>query len=253
MPVGRAGRQARPWYRGATRIPEVRRVLGGLHSRAMRCVWSRSARRLLVQIANGVPELHRKTHGPVHQHVSRGGPRPGENGMTNVKVDTTALLNAVDGAATRVRTKVLDFSFNELLDMYASDELIIEPRSPTSTTWTSRVTRGARACTTRRRCAASRTRRRTCTTGAPRRSTTSSRRCSRRASPPATRPRCSRATTSRRSSSISGACEGARSASEGGPTVKHLLLAWMDPMTHRVRRGGRPRASRAVWSGTWPP
>jgi hypothetical protein len=56
--------------------------------------------------------------------------------MINAKIDATALLNAVDGAATRVRTKVLDFSFNELLDMYASDELIIEPEFQRLFRWT---------------------------------------------------------------------------------------------------------------------
>ena len=43
------------------------------------------------------------------------------------KIDPTELLSAIDGAVTRVRTKALDFSFNELFDMYKSDELIIEP------------------------------------------------------------------------------------------------------------------------------
>jgi Putative transposase len=38
-------------------------VFGGLHSRAVRCVWSRSSHRLFVQITNRVPELHRKAHG----------------------------------------------------------------------------------------------------------------------------------------------------------------------------------------------
>ncbi|MBX3214328.1 MAG: DUF262 domain-containing protein [Labilithrix sp.] len=50
--------------------------------------------------------------------------------MTNTsttKTDPTALLQAIDGAVTRVRTKALDFSFNELFDMYKSKELIIEP------------------------------------------------------------------------------------------------------------------------------
>lgn len=42
-------------------------------------------------------------------------------------IDPTELLKAIDGAVTRVRTKALDFSFNELFDMYKSDELIIEP------------------------------------------------------------------------------------------------------------------------------
>lgn len=43
------------------------------------------------------------------------------------KIDPSDLLKAIDGAVIRVRTKALDFSFNELFDMYKSDELIIEP------------------------------------------------------------------------------------------------------------------------------
>lgn len=42
-------------------------------------------------------------------------------------VDPHTLLSAIDGAVTRVRTKSLDFSFNELFDMYRSNELIIHP------------------------------------------------------------------------------------------------------------------------------
>ena len=37
------------------------------------------------------------------------------------------LITAVDAAVTRVRTRALDVSFNELFDMYQSKELIISP------------------------------------------------------------------------------------------------------------------------------
>lgn len=47
--------------------------------------------------------------------------------MTNLQSEAAALLIAIDNAVTRVRTKSLDFSFNELLDMYNNDELIIDP------------------------------------------------------------------------------------------------------------------------------
>lgn len=44
-----------------------------------------------------------------------------------VRVDSDALLTAVGNAVDNVRTKTLDLSFNELLDMYVNDELIIHP------------------------------------------------------------------------------------------------------------------------------
>lgn len=45
---------------------------------------------------------------------------------TNVK-DPATLIQAVDSAITRVRTRALDVSFNELFDMYKSKELVIAP------------------------------------------------------------------------------------------------------------------------------
>lgn len=46
--------------------------------------------------------------------------------MTN-PVQPTELITAVDAAVTRVRTRALDISFNELFDMHQSGELIISP------------------------------------------------------------------------------------------------------------------------------
>jgi Protein of unknown function DUF262 len=45
----------------------------------------------------------------------------------SVRVSSGDLLVAVGDAVDNVRTKTLDLSFNELLDMYVSDELIIHP------------------------------------------------------------------------------------------------------------------------------
>ncbi len=47
--------------------------------------------------------------------------------MTITEKDPAALIQAVDTAVTRVRTRTLDVSFNELFDMYKSKELIIAP------------------------------------------------------------------------------------------------------------------------------
>lgn len=47
--------------------------------------------------------------------------------MTISEKDPAALIHAVDTAVTRVRTRALDVSFNELFDMYKSKELIIAP------------------------------------------------------------------------------------------------------------------------------
>jgi hypothetical protein len=46
--------------------------------------------------------------------------------MTNTP-KPAELITAVDAAVTRVRTRALDVSFNELFDMYQSEELIISP------------------------------------------------------------------------------------------------------------------------------
>lgn len=43
------------------------------------------------------------------------------------KVSPTELIQSVDGAVNRVRTRAVDVSFNELFDMYKSKELIINP------------------------------------------------------------------------------------------------------------------------------
>jgi len=42
-------------------------------------------------------------------------------------INPAELITAVDAAVTRVRTRALDISFNELFDMYQSKELIISP------------------------------------------------------------------------------------------------------------------------------
>lgn len=47
--------------------------------------------------------------------------------MTSKKTDPATLIQALDSAVTRVRTRANDVSFNELFDMYKSDELIIDP------------------------------------------------------------------------------------------------------------------------------
>ncbi len=47
--------------------------------------------------------------------------------MTSSQKDPAALIQTVDNAVTRVRTRALDVSFNELFDMYKSKELIIDP------------------------------------------------------------------------------------------------------------------------------
>jgi len=47
--------------------------------------------------------------------------------MTSDQKDPAALIQTVDSAVTRVRTRALDISFNELFDMYKSEELIIAP------------------------------------------------------------------------------------------------------------------------------
>ena len=47
--------------------------------------------------------------------------------MTKATKNPVVLIQAVDNAVTRVRTRALDVSFNELFDMYNSRELIIAP------------------------------------------------------------------------------------------------------------------------------
>ena len=47
--------------------------------------------------------------------------------MSNDKPSSTELIQLVDGAISRVRTRAVDVSFNELFDMYKSTELIINP------------------------------------------------------------------------------------------------------------------------------
>jgi len=47
--------------------------------------------------------------------------------MSSTKVTPTELIHSVDGAITRVRTRAVDVSFNEIFDMYKSKELIINP------------------------------------------------------------------------------------------------------------------------------
>lgn len=47
--------------------------------------------------------------------------------MSKSKPSPTDLIQSVDGAISRVRTRAVDVSFNELFDMYKSKELIIDP------------------------------------------------------------------------------------------------------------------------------
>ncbi len=47
--------------------------------------------------------------------------------MSVVKPTPAELIQSVDGAISRVRTRAVDVSFNELFDMYKSKELIINP------------------------------------------------------------------------------------------------------------------------------
>jgi hypothetical protein len=47
--------------------------------------------------------------------------------MNTGKPSPTDLIQSVDGAISRVRTRAVDVSFNELFDMYKSKELIINP------------------------------------------------------------------------------------------------------------------------------
>jgi hypothetical protein len=47
--------------------------------------------------------------------------------MSTGKPTPTDLIQSVDGAISRVRTRAVDVSFNELLDMYKSKELVINP------------------------------------------------------------------------------------------------------------------------------
>jgi hypothetical protein len=52
-------------------------------------------------------------------------------------VEGTAVLEDVDAQIKQVRTRALDLSFNELLDMYESSELIIDPDYQRLFRWTS--------------------------------------------------------------------------------------------------------------------
>lgn len=47
--------------------------------------------------------------------------------MRSIAQSPAELIQAVDGAVTRVRTRAVDVSFNELLDMHRCKELIISP------------------------------------------------------------------------------------------------------------------------------
>lgn len=47
--------------------------------------------------------------------------------MADVKIDGSFLIQSVDQKIEKVRTKSLDLSFNELIDMYQGNELIIDP------------------------------------------------------------------------------------------------------------------------------
>ncbi|MBI2378959.1 MAG: DUF262 domain-containing protein [Deltaproteobacteria bacterium] len=47
--------------------------------------------------------------------------------MSKARTSPTELIQSVDGAISRVRTRAVDVSFNELFDMYKSKELIINP------------------------------------------------------------------------------------------------------------------------------
>jgi hypothetical protein len=47
--------------------------------------------------------------------------------MSKKKHDSVGIIEAVDGAISRVRTRAVDVSFNELYDMHLSDELVINP------------------------------------------------------------------------------------------------------------------------------
>jgi hypothetical protein len=47
--------------------------------------------------------------------------------MNTDRPSPTDLIQSVDGAISRVRTRAVDVSFNELFDMYKSKELIIDP------------------------------------------------------------------------------------------------------------------------------
>ena len=57
---------------GAARFPQVRGVLGGLHSRAMRCLRPRSARGVLLPQSQHLSELLRKAHGRRAAHLVAG-------------------------------------------------------------------------------------------------------------------------------------------------------------------------------------
>lgn len=47
--------------------------------------------------------------------------------MSNLKPTAADVIQSVDGAISRVRTRAVDVSFNELFDMYKSRELVINP------------------------------------------------------------------------------------------------------------------------------
>lgn len=47
--------------------------------------------------------------------------------MTEGKPSPTDVIQSVDGAISKVRTRAVDVSFNELFDMYKSKELVIDP------------------------------------------------------------------------------------------------------------------------------
>ena len=49
------------------------------------------------------------------------------NIVTQEKLNGIDIINAVDNKIKKIRTKSLDISFNELLDMYLNGELIIDP------------------------------------------------------------------------------------------------------------------------------
>src|SRR5260370_37162199 len=47
--------------------------------------------------------------------------------MLDTRVVGTELIKAVDNQIDKIRSRTLDLSFNELLDMHKNDELIIDP------------------------------------------------------------------------------------------------------------------------------
>ncbi|OLM29117.1 hypothetical protein Ae717Ps2_5737 [Pseudonocardia sp. Ae717_Ps2] len=62
---------------------------------------------------------------------------PGRRRKTKVEpVASEVLIESIDTKITEVRTRTLDFSFNELVDMYKDEELIIDPEFQRLFRWT---------------------------------------------------------------------------------------------------------------------